>query len=255
MCKIPNRLFLSLALVTASFSALAAPPENLRAVGRPAEFAGTPGILWRNPADIQTRNLLFGSGGREHLPKGPFTFIKEDTDGTNPKFVIRDSNGVEWKVKLGQEAKPETVASRFVWAVGYLTTDDYFLPILHLQNKPAHLSRGQKFMSADGSFSGVRLKRDDKDEKKAGIWQWRESPVAQTREFNGLRVLMALINNWDLKDVNNAVYVNKSDKSKMYVVSDLGASFGTTGLSWNQKHSKGNLNSYRNSKFVRKTTP
>jgi hypothetical protein len=30
--------------------------------------------------------------------------------------------------------------------------------------------------------------------------------VAGTREFNGLRVMMALINNWDLKANNNSVY-------------------------------------------------
>jgi hypothetical protein len=41
----------------------------------------------------------------------------------------------------------------------------------------------------------------------------------------------------------------------VYAVSDLGASFGTTGLSWSQKHSKGNLNAYRHSEFVRKITP
>jgi hypothetical protein len=254
MYKNPNRFLISLALFAVSLSAPAAAPDNLRVLGSPAEFASRSGVLWRDPGDITSRNLLFGSGGIEHRPRGPFTFIKEDPDGTNPKFVVHDSNGVVWKVKLGQEAQPETVASRFVWAVGYFTADDYFLPTLHLQNKPDHLRRGQKFMSADGSFSGVRLKREEKHEKKAGTWQWRESPVGQTREFNGLRVLMALINNWDLKDVNNAVYVRK-DKQNVYLVSDLGASFGSSGLSWTRKRSKGNLNSYRNSRFVRKITP
>lgn len=41
-----------------------------------------------------------------------YTFIREDLKRTNPKFVVRDENGVEWKVKLGPEAKPETAASR-----------------------------------------------------------------------------------------------------------------------------------------------
>lgn len=39
-----------------------------------------------------------------------------------------------------------------------------------------------------------------------------------------------------------------------YAVSDLGASFGTTGRSWTHRRSKGNLSSYRHSKFIRKTT-
>ena len=58
------------------------------------------------------------------------------------------------------------------------------------------------------------------------------------RELNGLRVMMALMNNWDLKDVNNAIYEEKQKDDAApelhYAVSDLGASFGTTGRSWTQ---------------------
>ena len=39
------------------------------------------------------------------------------------------------------------------------------------------------------------------------------------------------------------------------MVSDIGASFGTTGLSWTQNISKGNFNSYSHSRFIRKVTP
>ncbi len=34
----------------------------------------------------------------------------------------------------------------------------------------------------------------------------RDDPFEDTREWNGLRVMMALMNNWDLKDENNAIY-------------------------------------------------
>src|SRR5665213_4113767 len=75
--------------------------------------------LWREPSDIGSENLFYGPGGKEHEPHGPFTFVKEDLDGTNPKYNVRDKDGGKWKIKLGAEAQPETVASRFVWAVGY----------------------------------------------------------------------------------------------------------------------------------------
>ena len=68
---------------------------------------------------------------------------------------------------------------------------------------------------------------------------------------------MALINNWDIKDENNSIYEDKHDKAspeQIYMVSDLGASFGTSGRSWTRSMSKGNLNAYRHSKFIRKTT-
>jgi hypothetical protein len=39
------------------------------------------------------------------------------------------------------------------------------------------------------------------------------------------------------------------------VVSDLGASFGTTGLSWTNSGSRGNLKAYSHSKWIRRLTP
>ncbi len=67
--------------------------------------------------------------------------------------------------------------------------------------------------------------------------------------------MMALINNWDLKDVNNAVY--EFEGKKIYLVSDLGASFGTTGRSVTRAESKGNLANYTDSesRFITHITP
>src|SRR5580692_7729062 len=102
--------------------------------------------LWREPQDIGSENLFYGAGGKEHLPHGPFTFVKEDLDGTNPKYNVRDQDGVKWKIKLGPEARPETVASRFVWAVGYHTDEDYFLSEVQVLGLPPRVHRGQKLI-------------------------------------------------------------------------------------------------------------
>ena len=59
------------------------------------------GVLWREPTDIASKDLLYGAGGKEREPKGPFRFVKEDMGGSNPKFVIEDARGTAWKVKLG----------------------------------------------------------------------------------------------------------------------------------------------------------
>jgi hypothetical protein len=68
---------------------------------------------------------------------------------------------------------------------------------------------------------------------------------------------MAVINNWDLKDENNAIFQDKSDDGprQLYMVSDLGASFGTTGLSWTRSGSRGNLKAYTHSKWIRHIAP
>ncbi len=76
-------------------------------------------MLWKELVDLESRDLYYVPGGSEHVPHGTFEFLKEDLDGTNPKFVVRDQDGQRWKAKLGNEARPETVASRIVWAVGY----------------------------------------------------------------------------------------------------------------------------------------
>ncbi|HMD49728.1 MAG TPA: hypothetical protein VKG79_11545 [Bryobacteraceae bacterium] len=212
-------------------------------------------LLWREPTDIVYRDLYFGPGGEAHRPHGPFTFIKEDMDGTNPKFSVRDRDGMKWKVKLGTEAKPETVATRLVWAVGYFTNEDYFLPEFRVDDMPRLRRRGANhFIEPDGSMRNVRLKREPDDEKKIGIWRWRDDPFYSTREWNGLRVMMALINNWDLEDKNNSIYElkHRDQPEQIYMVSDLGASFGTAWLDRTHQKSKGNLESYQHSKFIRR---
>ena len=236
--------------------ALTLPPANTRtAERRPAqadEFSSTgPAVLWREPVDITSRNLFYGPGGKAHEPHGPFTFEKENQQGTSPKFDVIDRDGVRWGVKMGVEARPETVASRLVWAVGYFANEDYFVRELRVQNMP-RLKRGQSQVSRGGTVYNVRLKRHLKDEKKTSGWSWAKNPFTNTRELNGLRVLMAVINNWDLKDLNNAIYhVRGTNPEQRYLVTDLGASFGTTNLN---PGAKGSLKAYCHSKLIRNTS-
>lgn len=211
-----------------------------------------PAILWSDPADLKSRDLLNGPGGLADAPRGTFTFVKEDLDGTNPKIVVRDEHGVKWKVKLGIEARPETVASRIVWSVGYFANEDYFVSHLKVQGMPQRLHRGQNLVEPDGSLQNVRLKREPATQKKIGTWRWRQDAFTGTREWNGLRTLMAVIDNWDLKDENNAIY--QAGDRRIYLVSDLGSSFGTAGRSWPPERSKGNLDSYTNARLLRRTT-
>ena len=85
---------------------------------------------------LTSLNLLLWAGGKEHQPAGKFTFVKEDKQGTSPKFEIVDEQGVHWKAKLGEETKSETAATRLVWAAGYFTDEDYYLPELRVEKMP-----------------------------------------------------------------------------------------------------------------------
>ena len=123
---------------------------------------------------------------------------------------------------MGPEARPETVASRLVWAVGYFANENYFMPLLHVEQMP-RLRRGRNLASPGNNVHYVRLKRHLKDEKKIGSWSWSKKPFTGTREWYGLRVWMAVMNHWDLKNVNNSVYQTRGEPAQdRYFVSDLG---------------------------------
>jgi hypothetical protein len=162
-----------------------------------------------------------------------------------------DEQGVHWKAKLGEEAKSETAASRLVWAAGYFTDEDYYLPELRVEKMPK-LARGHEFVSEGGIVHGARLERKVEGQKKAGNWSWFKNPFIGTQELDGLKIMMALMNNWDLKEVNNDIYEQKGEEPR-YVVGDLGATFGRTGNSL--VRSKDNLGDYRKTKFIQNAAP
>lgn len=209
-------------------------------------------VLWTDPGDIGSRDLFYGPGGKDGQPRGPFQFAGEDEKGTSPKFEVKDGGGEKWKVKLGVEARPEVVATRLMWAVGYFTNINYFVNHFQAEGMPAQLSRGNESVDKAGEAFQARLQRKPGHDHKP--WSWDKNPFQGTREFNGLRVLMALLHNWDLKDDNNAWYEDKQGRA-IYYVSDLGASFGTTGKSYSDVSSKNNLDAYRHTKFLSKVTP
>jgi hypothetical protein len=240
-------LLLTLVALPASFTA-----ETKEKEKEHARRVKLPGTIWRDPGDVASLNLLYGAGGKAHAPNptGRFTFIKEDKQATSPKFDIKDEEGIHWKVKLGQEPASETAATRFLWAAGYLVDEDYYLLELKVTGMPT-LSRGGSFVSADGTVHKARLERRPTDVKKVGTWDWFNNPFLDTRELNGLRVMMSLLNNWDLAQTNNAI--DETGAERRYVVSDVGASFGNTGNSLTR--SKSMPKEYAESTFIERSTP
>jgi hypothetical protein len=179
--------------------------------------------MWEEPVDLERRDLFHGVGGPEGAPNpsDKFIFKGRDPVGMSEKIFVEDQRDRRWTVKFGLEARPETVATRIVWAVGYHVDQDYFV-------RRAWIA-GRDFEARD-----VRFERDNDGFKKAGRWSWQSNPFVGTRELDGLKVLMAFLNNFDLKTMNNKI-VRPGKKSGLdpnkliYYVSDLGATLGTTG--------------------------
>jgi hypothetical protein len=180
-------------------------------------------LLWVEPSDIEARDLFYGIGGKDGAPDpaGHFKFLERKPGGYSPKIIVGDEKGRKWTAKFGAEARPEIAATRIVWAAGYHVDQDYFLKEVQIAGW-------------DGPAQNVRFERDQDGFKSAGRWDWKSNPFVGTREMDGLKVLMALVNNFDLKTDNNKI-VRPDKKSggsdqNIYYVDDLGATFGSTGM-------------------------
>src|SRR4029450_8540812 len=119
---------------------------------------GGAGASWQDRGDVAALDLAGGPGGKDHEPGNAFRFIEESSGGTSPKFEVLDEHGIRWKVKLGEEAKSETAATRLLWAAGYLVDEVYYRAQIHVQGLK-HLDRGREFVSGN-TVTGVRLERD-----------------------------------------------------------------------------------------------
>jgi hypothetical protein len=181
---------------------------------------GTP-ILWHDPGAIESLNLFYGPGGQSGAPDpaGKITYVRDQLTGTQKKIIVKDDQGRTWTVKFGPESKPETAASRIVWAVGYHAHQDYFVKEARIEGYSTSV------------IHDVRFQRRDDGYKTIGNWDWESNPFTSKCEFGGLKALMALLDNWDLKALNNKIErpENKVEEGKLvYCVSDLGATFGRT---------------------------
>lgn len=237
-----------------SFTLLASPPGHSSSGHSKKTAHEKPddslAVIWREPADIATRDLFYGPGGKDHQPSGNFSFIQEKLRGTNPKFDVRDESGIRWGVKMGGEAGPETAATRLIWAVGYFANEDYYLPELNVGRDLA-LTRGRALID-QGRIHGVRLKRHNKGEHIIANWSWDKNPFVGTKELDGLKIMMEIICNTDLKPEQQHVY-DIDGAEQRYIAADVGMSFGKAGRTI--LRTKGNLKDYRALPLIKHAGP
>jgi len=202
---------------------------------------GTP-VLWREPHDISSRNLLHGPGGARMRPNvRRLTFIREEKGGWSKKYRVRDAAGRVWVAKVGKEAQSETASTRLIWAAGYMTEITYLIPRVTIPGK--------------GTFQNVRFEARPENIEREGAWAWERNPFVGTRELQGLKVLMVLLNNWDTKDENNVLLAAPGDRGTelRYAISDLGATLGDTGkwpLLWRFTRSRNDPQGFRGDKLI-----
>ncbi len=196
----------------------------VRRTGPPPDAAQV-AQLWIDPGGV--RDLRDGPaatlGVRDRPePDGRFDILERDTGGFSITYHVKDARGREWNVKVGPESQTEIVASRIVWALGYHALPSFFV------ERWIGVEHGR-----GAQFGGARFRPHRLPLKSQGTWSWQQNPFVGTRPYQGLLVLMMIVNSTDLKNQNNELYDLQGEQregaSRWYVVKDLGASLGETG--------------------------
>lgn len=202
-------------------------------------MTGTP-VIWEE-TDVSAADTLLGPGGEEMKPDlSKIEFIREETGGYSTKYRIRDAAGRVWVAKIGAEAQSEAAAVRLLSAIGYKTDINYLVPVLTVPGK--------------GEFKNVRLEARPDDIKRLETWSWKSNPFIGTKPFQGLKIMMSFLNNWDMKEANNVI-LKKGDRLE-YAISDLGVSFGKTGsnglpIFWRVGRSRNEPEHYAEAEFIK----
>lgn len=167
-------------------------------------------IVWEQ-VDIASRDTFRGPTSEGIAPAlEKVKFMGRQHGGNNLKYRVEDANGREWVVKIADESQAEVAANRLLWAIGYRTEIDQIVPRINIDGI--------------GNYKNARFEARAKEIERGDRWSWSNNPLAGTKEFDGLRLMMAFVNNWDLKDDNNAIV---TENGKAYLlVSDMGSSFG-----------------------------
>jgi hypothetical protein len=209
---------LLLSAVTGSCAGLSAPKTT---AAEPSQVDLSP--LWVEPADLSSRDLFDGPGGRAQAPPDAarFELIAADTKGYSRGYDVRDRQGVKWSVKVGKEAQPEVAVSRILWGLGFYQPAAYIVTDWQLD--------GASLPAEDRKLA--RFRRSSEEQEVVGDWSWYENPFVGTQPFQALIVANLMLNNWDWKTSNNKIYnlhgVSEGPR-QVYVVRDLGASLGKT---------------------------
>jgi len=205
----------------ACFVGACAPP--VKATGSGKLSPGQLAELWIDPGP-QPRNLKNGVADGEAPPvvEGRYEVLSRDVAGFSITYRVRDEHGRQWHVKIGPEAQTEVTTSRIVWALGYHQLPSHFI---------------ERWIAVDHGkgqlIGGGRFRPHDLGLKSRGTWSWQRNPFVGSKPYNGLLVLMMVLNSTDLKNENNELYdvvgEARENAREWYVIKDLGASLGETG--------------------------
>jgi hypothetical protein len=199
--------------------------QDVRPVLQPADVPVV--SMWREPDDVEHRNLFDGEWGASGAPdsRATYTLVARKHTGVNPGLTVRDASGRRWSVKQAPhygtpaEGPIEVSLSRLLSAIGYHQPPVYYLPAFQLEDDwGVHIEPGGRF------------RRHEEGLKDRGEWSWQQNPFVGTKPYQGLLVILMMFCSSDLKNSNNTIYEYRGSgrRERWYVVRDLGTALGET---------------------------
>ncbi len=255
-----------------------APYDYLYQTGRQKQRATSPALgvntlgevpdnAWftnRHGRTRMTRDALKRGAGNENAPQPPFVIVGAKTEGITPGFKMRDAKGRIYFVKSDPITNPEldtgaeVIGSRFFYAIGYNTAENYIVRIHKSDltiDKAARITATDQIsrelvtkdlfeilakvpLLPDGSFRVVaslaipgkglgpfRYEGTRSDDPNDLI------PHENRRDLRGLFVFCAWLNHTDAKASNsyNALVQEDGVSFVRHYLLDFGSAFGSDG--------------------------
>jgi len=101
---------------------------------------------------------------------------------------------------------------------------------------------------------GERFEPRRKNVERGEQWDWSKNPFKGTRELNGLKTMIVLLNDWDVLKQNNKILHVKDRSGKVesrYTVADLDTTLGAAG-GFGRHRSENNVQDFERRRMVSK---
>ena len=224
--------------------------RKTKAAGRKQDKhkASTTSVMWEMPDNIAGKDLFWGQGGEQrpapaaiHVPRGRPQRHQSQVRCTR----------CHWQEMAGQTGSG-------VPARGGGIAPSLGSRLLRERRLCAPRNPGSRpedeaqIGKSEGrhEVNDARFARKPGGQKKMASGSGSTIHSSEPANLTALRVMMAWSNNWDLKDDNNAVYEDQKNKRQIFLVSDVGASFGANDFEAGRRPIQGQPGQLQASKFI-----
>jgi hypothetical protein len=213
------------------------------------------------PRAISDQEMARGAFGEDPGPVAPFTVVKGKTIGSTPGLVVKDARGRRYMFKLdppgwlGLNTSTEVVATRLVWAAGWLVPAEQIIAVDPAQLLLAPEAKSKDAWDQEVPFGSEQLEallartpREDDGRlrvcasawlpgRNIGSWAYMglrkddpndRVPHQNRRDVRGFGVMAAWLNDIDTME-NNTMDAYVGEDGAGHVVhfqQDVGGSFG-----------------------------